>query len=55
VRSQITSSLITQPMPAAAAMSVAETCRMPSQCTSEAVTRVWKASEARIAALDAAS
>ena len=49
------SSLITQPRPFAAAMSAALTCRMPSQYTSAAVTRVWKASEARIAALDAAS
>jgi hypothetical protein len=55
VRSQIARSLITQPIAEAAAMSVAVTARMPSQCTSAAVTRVWKASEARIAALDAAS
>ena len=36
-------------------MSAALTSRMPSQCTSALVTRVWKASDARIAALDAAS
>jgi len=39
----------------AAAMSPAVTVRMPSQCTSAELTRVWKASDARIAALDAAS
>jgi hypothetical protein len=55
VRSQMASSLTTQPIPAAARMSAAVTPRMPSQCTSAEVTRVWKASEARIAALDAAS
>jgi hypothetical protein len=55
VRSQIARSLITQPIADAAAMSPAVTVRMPSQCTSAAVMRVWNDSEARIAALDAAS
>jgi hypothetical protein len=48
-------SLIVQPSPSAAAMSAAVTRRMPSRCTSAAVTRVWKAMVARIAALEAAS
>ena len=54
-RSQIASSLTVQPISAARATSVADTAEMPSRCTSAAVTGVWKASEARIAALAAAS
>ena len=53
--SQIASSLTTLPMSLADATSAAVTSAMPSRCTSEAVTRVWKASLARIAALAAAS
>ena len=49
------SSLTTQPMARAADTSAAETSVMPSRCTSAAATRVWKASEARIAAFAAAS
>ena len=49
------SSLTTQPISAAEATSLAVTSAMPSRCTSAAVTRVWKARLARIAALAAAS
>ena len=49
------SSFTTQPMSAADATSAAVTSEMPSRCTSAAVTRVWKASEAKMAALAAAS
>ena len=54
-RSQIASSLTVQPISAARATSVAVTAEMPSRWTSAAVTGVWKASEARIAAFAAAS
>ena len=53
--SQIASSLTTQLMSAAERTSAAVTSLMPSRCTSSIVTRVWKASSARIAALAAAS
>ncbi len=49
------SSLIVQPISLALAMSPAVTPVMPSRNTSAAVTRVWNASEARIAAFAAAS
>ncbi len=49
------SSLIVQPIALALATSAAVTSVMPSRCTSAAVTRVWNASEARMAALAAAS
>ena len=54
-RSQIASSLTVQPISAALATSAAVTAEMPSRWTSAAVTGVWKASEARIAAFAAAS
>ena len=54
-RSQMASSFTVQPISAARATSVADTAEMPSRCTSAAVTGVWKASEARIAAFAAAS
>ena len=54
-RDAMQSSLIVQPIALALATSAALTSVMPSRCTSAAVTRVWKASEARIAALAAAS
>ena len=44
-----------QPISAARATSVAVTAEMPSRWTSAAVTGVWKASDARIAAFAAAS
>ena len=53
--SQIASSLTTLSMSLADWMSAAVTSEMPSRCTSAAVTREWKASEARIAAFAAAS
>ena len=53
--SQMASSFTTEFIARAEAMSAAVTSVMPSRCTSEAVTRVWKASPARIAALAAAS
>ena len=52
---QIASSLTTQPISAADATSLAVTSAIPSRWTSAAVTRVWKARLARIAALAAAS
>ena len=55
MRSQIASSFTTHPAAFAAATSVALTPVIPSRCTSAALTRVWKASEARIAAFAAAS
>jgi hypothetical protein len=48
-------SLTTQFDSLAAATSLAVTAVMPSRCTSAALTRVWKASDARIAAFAAAS
>ena len=53
--SAIASSLMTKPASFAAAMSAAVTELMPSQYTSSRENRVWKDSEARIAALEAAS
>ena len=53
--SQIASSLTTLSISRADWMSAAVTSEMPSRCTSAAVTREWKASEARIAAFAAAS
>ena len=53
--SQIASSLTTQPSAWALAMSAAVTVAIPSRCTSAAVTLVWKARPARIAAFAAAS
>ena len=44
-----------QPIALALATSAAVTSVMPSRCTSAAVTRVWNASEARMAAFAAAS
>jgi len=44
-----------QPIALALITSAAVTSVMPSRCTSAAPTRVWNASEARIAALAAAS
>ena len=55
LRSQIASNLMVQPSAFALAMSLAVTALMPSRYTSPAVTRVWKASPVRIAALAAAS
>ena len=49
------SSLTTQPISRAEAMSEEVTSVIPSRYTSAAVTRVWKARLARIAALAAAS
>ena len=49
------SSLMTKPASFAAAMSAAVTAVMPSHETSSRANRVWKDSEARIAALAAAS
>ena len=49
------SSLTTQSSARALDMSAVVTPVMPSRCTSAAVTAVWKASPARIAALAAAS
>ena len=49
------SSLTTQPIALALATSAAVTSLMPSRWTSAAVTRVWKARPARIAAFAAAS
>ena len=54
-RAQMASSLITYPIAAAPATSAAVISVMPSRCTSAAVTRVWKARPARIAAFAAAS
>ena len=54
-RSQMASSLTTRPSARALTMSAAVTSVMPSRCTSAAVTGVWKARPARIAALAAAS
>ena len=53
--SAIASSLTTQPIARALATSALVTSVMPSRCTSAAVTRVWKARAARMAALAAAS
>ena len=55
VRSAIASSLTTWPVPAAHSTSSAVIAVMPSRCTSSSGTRMWNASEARIAALAAAS
>jgi hypothetical protein len=54
-RSQVASSLMVQSAAWAAAMSSAVMDEMPSQWTSSAVTRVWNASDDRIAAFEAAS
>ena len=53
--SAIASSLMTKPASLAAAMSSALTPVMPSQYTSSSANRVWKESEARMAAFAAAS
>ena len=55
VRSQMARSLTTQSMSLADWTSVALTSVMPSRWTSLPRTRVWKANEARMAALAAAS
>ncbi|CFE47575.1 Uncharacterised protein [Mycobacterium tuberculosis] len=55
MRSQIDSSLMVQPSACADPKSAGVTLVMPSRYTSSAVTRVWKAMDARIAALAAAS
>ena len=54
-RSQMASSFTTRPSARADRMSVAVTSVMPSRCTSAAVTGVWKARLARMAAFAAAS
>ncbi len=54
-RSQMASSFTTRPRARALRISAAVTSVMPSRCTSAAVTGVWKARLARIAALAAAS